>query len=75
MIIKLLAVFIINFVALSSQQRELKRTKDDDPNLKKTFYILTSISVLLSTLYILGYPFPRLTVPLSQFMEQFHFDY
>lgn len=74
MIIKLLAILTIQIVAMSSQRRELRRTKNNDPNLIKTFYILTAVSLLLPTLYILGYPIPRLTVPLSQFMEQFHFN-
>jgi len=74
MIIKLLAMLTIQIVAMSSQRRELRRTKNNDPNLIKTFYFLTAVSLLLPTLYILGYPIPRLTVPLSQFMEQFHFN-
>ncbi|WP_042417731.1 hypothetical protein [Geomicrobium sp. JCM 19038] len=74
MIIKLLVVLSIQVIAISSQRREMRRTKNNDPNLIKTFYILTAVSLLLPTLYILGYPIPRLTVPLSQFMEQFHFN-
>ncbi|MBM7631998.1 hypothetical protein [Geomicrobium sediminis] len=73
MISQLLIVLFIHGIAILSQQRELSQAKENDPKLSKVFYSLIGISVLLPTLQILGFQIPRVTVYLSQFMQQFTF--